>query len=579
MKINYFIVMAVMAVIFFIPAVKVFANVQYPVAELGGCKNEADCKAYCDKEENKEFCFEFARKNNLMTDQEIKAAEKLMSGKLNGPGGCDSKESCEAFCNSMDVIDECVEFAEKNNLLPSNELEEIKKVQSALKRGVKAPPCKSKTECDAYCEDPSHMEECITFGAEAGFLQGKELEDAQKMLQAIKKGAIPPPCRGKEDCDEYCNNPDNMEKCMTFAMEAGFMSEQEKADSQKMLQALKKGVKPPNCKGKEGCDVYCNQEEHFEECMSFAEAAGFMSAEDAVMARKTGGKGPGGCKGKEECEAFCANPDNQETCFNFGRDNGLIPEEDLKKMEEGKQQMRQGLEQAPAEVIECLNSTMGQDAVEKMKAGTAMPSRDMGDKMQNCFQQNMGPRQGENQNMQGPAVCNGKSPEECKFRPGPGVENPGGQMMPQQAGPGGCKSPEECKSYCESNPGSCKNSYPAGDEDRRTQEQRGPNMPGTERGGQMPQIQPCQGENCQQGPMPGQQMYPMQPGQEIQGGQPMQQPFTPSSEPGSGGGMAPGDFVPQQPPSPPPTSFLYNPDSLVASAARAFFNFLVSGGK
>jgi hypothetical protein len=43
--------------------------------------------------------------------------------------------------------------------------------------------------------------------------------------------------------------------------------------------------------------------------------------------------------------------------------------------------------------------------------------------------------------------------------------------------------------------------------------------------------------------------------------------------------MAPGDFVPQQPPSPPPTSFLYNPDSLVASAARAFFNFLVSGGK
>ena len=64
----------------------------------------------------------------------------------------------------------------------------------------------------------------------------------KKMLTAIKRGIKPPPCRGREACDEYCSNPDNMEMCMNFAIEAGFMDEQEKGESQKMLQALKKGL-------------------------------------------------------------------------------------------------------------------------------------------------------------------------------------------------------------------------------------------------------------------------------------------------------------------------------------------------
>lgn len=127
---------------------------------------------------------------------------------------------------------------------------------------------------------------------------------------------------------------------MNFAIEAGFMDDQDKEDAQKVLSAIKKGVKPPNCRGKEECDSYCQSDEHFEECANFAEAAGFMSAKDAEMARKTKGKGPGGCKGKEECETFCNNKENQEVCFKFAEDNGMIPEEELKKMKEGMNQMR-----------------------------------------------------------------------------------------------------------------------------------------------------------------------------------------------------------------------------------------------
>ncbi|OGD41903.1 hypothetical protein A3I82_01670 [Candidatus Azambacteria bacterium RIFCSPLOWO2_02_FULL_42_10] len=397
MKIKYFIGFFVISLAI-IASVAWAQDVQFPVKELGDCQNQSACKSYCDKPENIEACVSFAEKNGLMPKEEIEAAKKFIAAGSKGPGGCSGRDECENFCNDITHIDECIAFGEKNNLMPPEELKEAKMVQAAIKRGAKPPACNGKKACDAYCEDSNHMEECIAFGAEAGFIQGKELEDAQKMLTAVRKGAKPPPCKGKEACDVYCSSPDNIEVCMTFAKEAGFMTPEEAENSEKMMTAIKKGVKPPPCKGKEACDAYCSEDSHVEECVNFSVAAGFMDEKDAEMAKKTKGKGPGDCKGREECEAFCKNPDNQETCLNFAKENGMMSEEDLKRMEEG----RRG---------------------------------DRGD-------------QGNREDMN------------REFQPGPGAENPGSQMMPQQAGPGGCKGPEECKSYCESNPDQCKNFLP-----------------------------------------------------------------------------------------------------------------------
>jgi len=566
------------------------AGIQYPVKELGNCKNQEDCKSYCDNPENIKVCVDFAEKNNLMSEEEIKIAKNFIAAGSKGPGGCTGKDACEQYCNNISNIDECISFAEKNNLIPPEELEKAKKVQAAIAKGIKPPSCGNKAACDVYCEEPEHMEECITFGAEVGFIQGKELEDAQKMLQAIKKGVKPPPCKGKEACDEYCSNPDNMELCMNFAMEAGFMSEQEKANSQKMLQAIKKGVKPPNCKGKEECDVYCSQEGHFEECTNFAEAAGFMTAEEAAMARKTGGKGPGGCKSKEECDAFCNNPDNQETCFNFAKDNGMISEKDLKQMEQGKQQLQQSLQQAPQTVIDCLQSELGQGMVEKMKSGTAMPPKEVGEKMQGCFQK-MGPPQGGGPGeggmippagQTGPGGC--KTAEECQSyceshsQECSNLQQPpvqgGGQGEPGTAGPagnlgpGGCANPEECQNYCSSNPQECQNFQ---------QPPSGSGMPAGPGSGEFQQAPPtctspeqcqqmqnqimnqnvCQGENCQYGPPPSEQQLPVE-----------QQPPADQNIP-----MSPQPPVEQQPPAenpPLPPSSLLNPDSLLGSVIQSF---------
>lgn len=446
------------------------ASIQYPVKELGGCKDEAACRSYCDKTENTSACLNFAEKNNLMPKEEIERAKKFVASGSKGPGNCRGKNECETYCNDITRIDECVAFAEKNNLMTANDLVEAKKVQAAIKRGVKPPACGNKDQCDAYCSEAGHMEECISFASEAGFIQGKELEDAQKMLVAIKKGVKPLPCRGKDACDAYCSSPDNMEACISFASEAGFMSDQEKADSQKMLQALKKGIKPPACKGKEECDNYCSQDAHFEECLKFSEAAGFMNAEEAAMARKTGGKGPGGCKSKDECEALCNNPDNQEMCFNFGKENGMIPPEDLKRMEEGKQKFQETLNQAPSSVLECLDSQIGAEMMAKFKSGTTMPPKEIGGQMKNCFEKMMGPGEpgaGGAMAPGGQSAPGGSSGFGSGGQFAPGTSDPNiqpGQFPP--AGPGACQNPEECQG----------------------QQQMPNNM--------MAPPQPCQGENC-----------------------------------------------------------------------------------
>ncbi len=407
------------------------ANIQYPIKELGDCKDKATCQTFCDKQGNTEKCLNFAEKNNLMSQEEVQMAKKFTEVG-SGPGGCKSKDGCETYCNDISNIDECVSFAEKNNMMSAKELNEAKKVRDAIKKGVKPPACGNKKACDSYCGAPEHMEECTAFAEAAGFMSPQELQDSKKVLEAIKKGVKPPACRGKEECDSYCQQDSNIEECIAFSEAAGFMSSK---DVEMMRKTKGKG--PGGCKGKEECDTFCQKEENIPTCMAFGEENGLISKDEAAMMRKTGGKGPDGCKSKEECDTFCNTPENQETCFQFGKENGMIPETDLKRMDEGKQQMKKMFtDNMPSEVSQCLNSVLGSEIFDKLKSGAITPSQQIGDKMRTCFDSfKPGPPEGAmppNENQQ------------------PGDEK--GQMTPGSAqprgGPGGCQSPEECNTYC-----------------------------------------------------------------------------------------------------------------------------------
>lgn len=412
-------------------------EVSFPVAELGNCSNKEDCKEYCDRPANVAACLDFAEKHGLMSQAELHKAKKFVKAGMKGPGGCNSEDTCHQYCDNIVHVNECVAFAEANDLLPPDELAEAKKIQQAINSGVKPPACTNKKSCDSYCSKSENMEECITFAEAAGFLENDELQEAKKMLQAIKKGVKPPPCSGKNECESYCTQEKNINECVAFAEAAGIMSPQE-------LEMLKKtgGKGPGGCRGKEACDKFC--ETNLDVCIDFAVQNGLMDAKDAEMAKKTGGKGPGGCQSKEECESFCNNPLNQETCFNFSREHGFINDEQVQVIEKDRHLTGKLLSDMP-EARECIKNAVGEEVFSKIQSGTYLPSRELGEKMGRCFEQ-FTPRdfQGPDSNRPGmPENMPGKS----EYR------HNGDRQMP--SGPGGCASPEECREYCQNNPQEC----------------------------------------------------------------------------------------------------------------------------
>jgi len=315
-------------------------DIVFPVSELGNCTDKLSCKSYCDDFSHANECISFAEKHKLMTKEEVTEARHFAGAGIGeGPGGCSDKKQCDTYCNNVTHIQECIAFGEKHGLIKDDELKEAKQIATALAGGAKMPGgCENKNECETYCEDVLHMEECLSFAEAAGFIDDDELKEARRVMPLMQKRESPGGCRSRAQCE-----------------------------------------------------VYCDDDSHFEECIVFAEKAGFIEAKDAEMARKTGGKGPGGCK-RDECKTYCDNPAHQDECFAFAKEHGLISEDELREMERGMGEFQRALDESPPEVTECINGVLGADIIAKIKSGDGFPPRDAEPRIRECFEK-MGARE------------------------------------------------------------------------------------------------------------------------------------------------------------------------------------------
>lgn len=311
----------------------VASEIDFPIAELGNCSSLGACKVYCDKPANILACVSYAEKNGMITAEEAGRARQFSDVLLGeGPGGCKDKSSCELYCSDISHIDECLVFGEKHNLIPEKELEQAKKVATALKAGAGLPGgCTDRVSCEKFCSDTKNVNACLNFAEQAGFLTGEELAQAKKVAPFLEKGET-----------------------------------------------------PGGCKDRESCEVYCEKDANFSECVGFAEKVGFISKEEAEIAKKAGGRGPGGCKSEAACAEYCNKPENTEACFKFAEERGIIPAEKLKEIKDGMGRLRSGMEQMPEELLACVKEKLGEDAVNKIQAGTYTPGPAVGGLIQGC---------------------------------------------------------------------------------------------------------------------------------------------------------------------------------------------------
>lgn len=293
-------------------------DIEFPIEELGGCENEEACFSYCEEPTNYEACYDFGTENGLI-EEELQDKTVIKALRDGGPGGCESKVACEAYCSDVNNLNECILFAEENGLIEGEELEEAKRVLTAIQSGASLPGgCATKAACESYCENPDHMNECFAFAKAAGMMSDEEIAEVERILPLMKSGQTPGGCRSEEQCTAYCENESNFEECTDFAVKVGFMTEEEAE------MAKKTGGKGPGgCKSKEECEAFCEDPTNMDMCINFSVENGFMTQDEADMIRAGGGPneksvGPGGCTSQEECDTYCSDPSNIEECMQFG---------------------------------------------------------------------------------------------------------------------------------------------------------------------------------------------------------------------------------------------------------------------
>lgn len=300
-------------------------DIAFPIAELGNCQSEKECRAYCDRPENSKACLVFVKEHHLALPEEIAEWERFIDvASGGGPGGCQNEKECIDYCEDGSRIVICTDFVEKHNLVSKDELAEMKKIAKAVENGAKLPGnCRGNVECMTYCEDPVHIDECLAFAEKAELIPPDELAEAKKVAPFIKSGETPGGCKSKKDCENYCG--------------------------------------------------YSN---HVDECITFAEKLGFMSAREAELVKKAAGKSPGDCalgstnpeEAQTRCAVFCNKEENRQTCFKFAVEMGLMTVEEASQI--GVYSDFQSCYAVTTPKIrQCINDNLGQEILEKLLKG------------------------------------------------------------------------------------------------------------------------------------------------------------------------------------------------------------------
>lgn len=154
----------------------------------GGCRGRA-CEQYCENPEHGEECLNFATENGFMDKEEAEEAKKFMKlAKAGGPGGCRGQRECDAFCSNPENREECFNFAKNNNLIPQEEIEKMEKEREIITKLESAGGpggCKGPKECFEYCSNPEHMQECFEFGSKQGMIPQENMQRIEELRQGM----------------------------------------------------------------------------------------------------------------------------------------------------------------------------------------------------------------------------------------------------------------------------------------------------------------------------------------------------------------------------------------------------------
>ena len=243
----------------------------------GGCKGQQECQVYCKDPTHIDECLSFGEKNGLISHDDAATIRKVGLGGA-GPGNCRGNEECHAYCAVPQHQKECIDFAEAKGLMSKEEAMQARKFAGKTGPGN----CQGQEQCRAYCENPDHTEECLTSAQDQGLVSTEEINRVKKFLKVTQEGG-PGGCK-RQECQTYCQDQAHQEECFAFAKKQGLIGSEEEQQFNAGI-GIRKTVQesggPGGCKEDNECKTYCSDATHVEECIAFAAAHGGISDDQA----------------------------------------------------------------------------------------------------------------------------------------------------------------------------------------------------------------------------------------------------------------------------------------------------------
>lgn len=266
-------------------AEKIDQTIMVAAKEELGCNSKAECMAFCQKEENLTRCKQFAQKHKLQVGPPEGGGNPIIAAKAQKELGCSDENSCKQICDKPENQDKCAAFAKKFGLQgktqgPQGPMMDEKKKQEMMSVAQKELGCDSAESCSAFCSKEENREKCAALGKKFGV-------GPQSNTEMQKK---PKPCSNEAECKAYCEkHPEECQGFKEFKQEGqapvqlqqqngaqmppaslgkkdGFLPQ---AENKMMLQKQSEGsfLGPAGCKTEAECKAYCDK--HPEECPGF----------------------------------------------------------------------------------------------------------------------------------------------------------------------------------------------------------------------------------------------------------------------------------------------------------------------
>lgn len=259
---------------------------QFPITQLGDCRDSQECHLYCEVSEHKPACWSYSVygvKENVLGDEaaETKLSTLGITFPISELGNCVNLSSCKAYCSLTQNLASCQTFAKSHGL--TNKEKIVEKAQTEL-------GCNSTTECQAFCDQETNQTACKAFAQKYHL----KLQTKNKLIEAAQNQLG---CASLTACRQFCALPENQDKCQQFAKQYGLDTNSQR---EQLVATAKERL---GCTSFEDCREFCQTPENVDQCQNFGQAIK-EQVQQKLEERFS-------CDTNEECRKQCQeHPDN-----------------------------------------------------------------------------------------------------------------------------------------------------------------------------------------------------------------------------------------------------------------------------